>query len=415
VAVGGTNAGTLTVLLADYPSIADLAAFINSNDGYTCTPGTAVLGSLPSTALDQVTSLGCCSTWEALTPGRIKVDAYKFFTALRDNGFLTELSAQATSGLPQPSVGVSFLSGGAKGATSDANIAAAFDALKMVRGNFLVPLFSRDATGDIADGQTDTSSTYTIEAVHANARAHVLQMSTLKKRRNRQAFLSLRGALSDVKSASGELASFRCSLAFQDVRDRSIAGSVAQFQPWMNSVKAAGMQAAGFYRAIFNKGIAISGALQAAGDFNDQDDDAVELALEAGLLIIARPPTGGFKYVSDQTTYGRDNNFVYNSIQAVYVADIISLTTAQIMEQAFVGQSLADVSAAQALSVLDAIMDNMRRLKLIAFSDDAPKGYKNPVIKINGPAMVVSAEVKAATALYFIPITFSITQIQQSA
>jgi hypothetical protein len=85
------------------------------------------------------------------------------------------------------------------------------------------------------------------------------------------------------------------------------------------------------------------------------------------------------------------------------------------MEQAFVGQSLADVSAAQALSVLDAIMDNMRRLKLIAFSDDAPKGYKNPIIKINGPAMVVSAEVKAATALYFIPITFSITQIQQSA
>jgi hypothetical protein len=413
---GGDSASLspIVVTLADWPAIADLAAYINSLGGFTCAAGSAVLGSQPSTALDQGV-FGICSTFDGLTPGRIKMDAYKFFTSVRDNAFLTELAAQATSGLPQPTTGVSFLSGGAKGATSDANIAAAFDALKMVRGNFLVPLFSRDATADVADGLTETASAYTIEAVNSNARAHVLQMSTLKKRRNRQAFLSFRGALTDVKSASGELASFRCSLAFQDVRDRSVAGSVAQFQPWMNAVKAAGMQAAGFYRAIFNKGIAISGALQAAGDFNDQDDDAVELALEAGLLIVARPPTGGFKYVSDQTTYGRDNNFVYNSIQAVYVADIISLTTAQIMEQAFVGQSLADVSAAQALSVLDAIMDNMRRLKLIAFSDDAPKGYKNPIIKINGPAMVVSAEVKAATALYFIPITFSITQIQQSA
>jgi hypothetical protein len=411
---GGDSAGTITATLADFPTISDLAAYINSVDGFTCTPGSAVLGSQPSTSLDQGT-FGICSTFEALTPGRIKMDAYKFFTTVRDNGFLTELDKRAAAGLPAPTAGVSFLSGGAKGATTDADIAAALDALKLVRGNFVVPLFSRDAADDIADGQTDTSSTYTIEAVHSNARAHVLQMSTLKKRRNRQAFLSLRGTLDAAKAASGELASFRCSLAFQDVRDRSIAGTVVQFQPWMNAVKAACMQAAGFYRAIFNKGIAISGALQASGDFNDQDDDAVEQALEAGLLIIQRPAIGGFKYVSDQTTYGRDNNFVYNSIQAVYVSDVIALTTAQVMEQMFVGQSLADVTAAQALSVLDSIMENLKRLKLIAFSDDAPKGYKNPAIKITGPAMVVSAEVKAATALYFIPITFSITQIVQSA
>lgn len=413
VTVGGASAGTIERDLADYPTLADLAANLNSIPGFTAAPGTAVIGSSPSTSLDQGV-FHIASTFGG-TPGRIKQDAYKFFISMRDQAVLTQLDKQASSGLPAPTAGVSFLSGGAKGSTSDAQIAAALDALKLVRGNFVVPLFSRDAADDIADGQTDTSSSYTIEAVNANTLAHVLQMSTLKKRRNRQAFLSLRGTLEAAKQMSGELASFRCSLAFQDVRDVSIAGSVAQFQPWMNAVKAAGMQAAGFYRAIFNKGINISGALQAAGDFNDQDDDAVELALEAGLLIVARPPTGGFRYVSDQTTYGRDNNFVYNSIQAVYVADIISLTTAQVMEQMFVGQSLADISAPQALSVLDSIMENLKRLKLIAFSDDAPKGYKNPIIKISGPAMVVSAEVKAATALYFIPITFSITQIQQSA
>jgi len=411
--VGGSSPGTLVASLTDFVSIADLAAYIDSFAGFTCEPGTAVLGSQPSTTLDRGT-FGICSTWGD-TPGRIKQDAYKFFTTLRDNGLLTQLDKQATAGLPAPTASVAFLTGGAKGATTDAIIQAALDALKMVRGNFLVPLFSRDAVDDIADNKTDPSSTYTIAAVHAASRSHVLQMSTLKKRRHRQAFLSQRSTFETVKTTSANLASSRCSLSFQDVRDLGTNGSVTQFQPWMNAVKAAAMQAAGFYKAIFNKGINISGALQAAGDFNDQDDDKVEQGLDAGLLIIQRPMSGGFKYVSDQTTYGKDNNFVFNSIQAMYVSDTIALTTAQLMEQAFVGQSLADISASLALGTLEGIMENLKRLKLIAFSDDAPKGFKNVVIKITGPAMVVSLEVKAATALYFIPITFQISQVTQSA
>lgn len=412
--VGGSSPGTLTLSLSDFKSIADLASRIGTVAGFTAAPGTAVLGSQASTTLDQGT-FGIASTFSGATPGRIKQDAYKFFTTLAANGSLTMLDKQATTGLPAPTAAVQFLVGGTRGATTDAIFSAALDALKMARGNFLVPLFSRDAVSDIADNLTDPSSTYTIAAVHASSRSHVLQMSTLKKRRNRQAFLSKRGTFTDDKNASANLASFRCSLSFQDVKDIGTDGSVDQFQPWMNAVKAAGMQAAGFYKSIFNKGINISGALQAQGDFNDQDDDAVEAALDAGLLIVRRSQGGDFRFVSDQTTYGKDNNFVYNSIQAVYTADVIALTTAQLMEAAFVGQSLADVSASLALSTLEGIMENLRRLKLVTFSDDAPKGFKNAVIRITGPAMVVSVEVKEATSLYFIPITFQITQVQQSA
>jgi hypothetical protein len=39
----------------------------------------------------------------------------------------------------------------------------------------------------------------------------------------------------------------------------------------------------------------------------------------AGLLIAQEGAHGGFTWVSDQTTYAKDNNFVYNSVQAVYV------------------------------------------------------------------------------------------------
>jgi hypothetical protein len=42
----------------------------------------------------------------------------------------------------------------------------------------VVPLFSRDAAADIADGLTDSASSYTIANVQAYAKTHCLKMST---------------------------------------------------------------------------------------------------------------------------------------------------------------------------------------------------------------------------------------------
>jgi hypothetical protein len=411
--VGGAGAGLspLTITLADFPTISDLATYIGSLAGFTCAPGSAVLGSQPSNSLDKGTFE--FASEHGGTPGRIKQDAYRIFNNIQNNGVLAQLVAQPVAG--QPAVqALSFLSGGGLGATTDAIYLAAMDALKLVRGNFVVPLFSRDATDDIADGLTSSASTYTIAGVHAASLAHVLQMRTLKARRNRQAFLSFRGKFADAQTASGTLGTAYCSMSFQDVKDLGPNG-VKQFQPWDNAIKAAAGQAAAFYRPIFNKILNISGALQAAGDFNDQDDSKMEDALTSGLLPIRRDETGSFHFASDQTTYGKDNNFVFNSIQAVYVADVIALTTAQRMEKAFVGQSIADISASLALSTLEAIMGDLQRLKLISASDDAPKGFKNAKVQIKGPAMVVDVEVKLAGAIYFIPIRFAISQVQQSA
>jgi hypothetical protein len=239
-------------------------------------------------------------------------------------------------------------------------------------------------------------------------------MSTFKRKRNRLAVLSIRSSFTTDKNTAGNIASARCAMTYQDVKD-SGANGIVQFQPWMGAVKAASMQAAGFYRPIVRKVINISGALQAAGDFNDQNDSNMEAALEAGLLPIRQSETGGFFWVSDQTTYGKDNNFVYNSLGAMYNADIIALTASSRMEQAFVGQSIADVSASMALTTLENILEDFKRLKLISPSDDAPKGFKNAAIKIVGPAMYVNVEVKLAGALYFIVLNFLVSQVTQAA
>jgi hypothetical protein len=163
------------------------------------------------------------------------------------------------------------------------------------------------------------------------------------------------------------------------------------------------------------KGINTSGVLSTDSSFDADSDSQVEEALLDGLLPARKRENGGFAWVSDQTTYAVDSNFVYNSIQAVYAADLVTLTTAQRMERAFVGQSLADVSAASAAGVFAAIMADLKRFKLLASSDDAPAGFKNARFKIQGNVLFVEAEIKIANAIAFVPISFAISEVQQSA
>jgi hypothetical protein len=423
--VGGAGAN-LNLTLSNFATINDLAAYINVQTGYSCAAGSALVGQFSSLAIDEVVAANIGSSNGALV-GRIKKDAAQFYTKVSQLSNTVQLGTGTTAtvpglGVPAPTTSPVFLSGGAKGGTTNAQIVGAIDALQRVRGNFLVPLFSRDALADIADPLgpfTEATSTYTIDSINAYAKSHVILMSTLKRRRNRQAFLSKKDTFLAAQVASSNIANYRCSFYFQDVKTVNSVGNLVQSQPWMAATLAACMQAAGFYKLIVNKGINCSAALQAGAtpaDFSDQDMTMVENALLAGLNPIEQAETGGYRWVSDQTTYGVDNNFVFNSIQAVYVADVIALTCAKRMQDKFKGKNIADISAAMAVSFMQGIMSDFLRLKLIAPSDDgAPGGFKNLKVQISGSALIVSCEVKLATGIYFIPISFLVSAVQQAA
>lgn len=417
--VTGGSGANLSLDLADYPTLADLASYIASQTGYTCSVGTAVLGTLPPTALDDLSAVGICSTWGAAN-GRCKIDAFRLFDKISKESVLLQLQnadgdvEQASAGLPAP-VSRTYLAGGTKGGTTGANFVAALTALEQIGCNFIVPLFSRDAADDIADGLTDSSSTYEIDAMHLALRTHVMDMSKIKKSRNRQGFASIQTTFADAREKAANLASFRVAMTFQDVRTLASDGTLKQFQPWASAALAAAMQAAGFYRPIVRKKCNISGALQAAGDFDDRNDTQVENALLSGLLPLRRDDAGGVFWVSDQNTNVGSPNPMLNSVQSIYVADQISANLRIALDEAFVGESLADVPAALIASKVDAKMGDFRRLKLITASDDAPKGYKNLSVKISGPSARVKVEVKSATGLYFIPIDLLFSQVTQSA
>lgn len=414
-AVVGGSGTALTLNLSDYATIADLSAYIAAQPGYVSSVALTSMGQKSPTSLDRVTAN--IATTFGVGAGRIKMDAQDMFDAIVNGSSVIQLgdpTARATAGLPG-AASTTFLGLGAKGGSLTSDFSAGLDALNKVSCNFVVTLVSNDAATDIADNLTESTSLYVASEVNLALRTHILNASKLKARRPRQGFASLRGTFSAAKDAAQNLASARVSVNFQDIKVSNAQGTVVQFRPWMGAALTAGMQAAGFYRPIFHKFLNISGALQAAADFSDKDNTQLEDALLAGLVIIQKHPSGGYMIVSDQTSYSRDDNFVYNSIQAMYVADTIAQTAARRMEDAFVGQSVADITASSALTFLESIFADFRRLKLISVSDDAPLGFRNAKVTISGPAMIVEAEVKLAGAIYFIPLSFLVSAVTQVA
>lgn len=404
--------GNLNVKLDGFKSIRDLVDYLNSQPGYSAAPGSASVAQLAPTILDSC-AVDIGGAFAGSMPGRVKTDAWAV-SKIGEAARLVEMGAISAAGLPEPQP-MFFLSGGAKGATTNETIAKALQAAERLRANFVVPLFARDATEDIVDGMTDPDSSYDMASIAAGLRSHVLACSQIKRRRNRQGFLGYRAAFNEQKSLAADLSHYRIRCEILDALVVDASGTARQFAPWMTATLMAAGQAAAFYQGMTNKTINASGFVHGVGDFDPEDDSMVEDALVNGLGVVRRHPTGGWRWVSDQTTYGADSNFVYNSVQAVYVADLIALTIAQRMENAFLGASLADVSAGIALGYLKGILDDLKRLKLIAASDDAPTGYKNARIVIQGPAMFVQVEVKEATNLYWIPINTYISQVTQAA
>ena len=344
------SSANLSIVLSQYTTIGQLAAFINAQPGYSATASPSAI-QLPTSALDQVTAVGIASMNNA-QPGRIKDSLYAFQQQMNTSTALA-FTSTATAGLPTPAP-LAYLADGTKGATSAADIVNAIAQMAGIQANIIVPLFSQDATEDILLGLTDPASTYTIAAINAATKNHCIEFSTPKLARNRIAILSYwdntQNTYANAKAAAQGLASYRCSLACQCPTQVNSQGVITTFMPWYNAVVAAGMQAGGFYKSICNKLANVISFKDPAGYDSGSPGD-VEDALLAGLLVMEKSAAGE-SWVSDQTTYGFDTNFVYNSIQAVYASDLIALDMGASFKAAFVGKSLADISAATGLSYL---------------------------------------------------------------
>lgn len=409
--VGGSGAN-LNITLASYKTLNDLAAFINAQTGYSCAVGNALFGQLAPSALDRVSAVGIAAGISGDKTGRIKKDS-KEVQDFFDTSVLVGLTRTLFVGLPTTTTSKVFLSGGAVGGTTAASVQAGFDALQKVRVNSVVPLFSRDASTDILDSLTDTSSTYTVDAVHAALRTHLLLMSNTKNRSERNGYASFKGTYVDSKSKANGLANERVSMCIQDVKMLKTDGTLAFVQPWGLACLAAGMQAgAPVGEPMTHKSINISGITHTEFDPETQGDDAIQ----SGILYVEQPQSGGFRIKLGNTTYGRDSNFVFNRISVLYAADTYAYSLRQSLDAAFVGVSSA---TATPTSVKNAVVQFSQAAKdaglIVGDDTNEGLGFKNLVVKLNGNVMTVDITITPAQGIDFILPSIVLDNIRATA
>lgn len=405
---------------ADYRTLRQLADAINLYPGWSA----ALVGSLANQmtldVLDLVTTGAFGST--GTKPARLKRDAYdvaEFFS----QSSMVEIVNQATAGLPAASA-ETFLTGGAKGATLAADIVDALSKFEKFHVNFVLPLFARDATEDIADGLTDASSTYTIDGIHQAVKNHISLMRSTKKRSERQAVVAFKDTWENCKAQAAEIAEAAMQLVVQDIRQVDSQGTIRWFQPWALAALVTGMRCGGTIGLPLTFKFAnCSGIRQTAQPMITPEADIImdfdpdtqyEDGIISGITFLEAPTTGGFRIVVDNTTYGVDNNWVYNRAHVIYAANIIAYNFRNTMEARYVGVKNT-VRAAEVKSTAESVLNTFLAQGITVSTGDAPNGYKDLSVRIEGNTIYITVTVKLVEGVDFVLSEITIQRATQSA
>lgn len=435
IVTGGAGAN-LSIQFKNFPTIADLASYINTRPGYSAAVaspeyGTKAPGSYKAGVagyLDKVSGLGICTTFGG-QPGRIKADAREYFQAVQGTvlvqlGATTAANVPAAAGLPDVASG--FLAGGAKGGTTAAQFQAAIDAARGLNFNFGCLLIAQNATADIADGETESSSTYVLEDVVAYARAQAEALSTQFERKFRQYFAGVMGSYRTVQRplCVRQSTKGRLSLCLLDTTALGPDATSRLYQPWYQAVLAAAMQAAAFTAGIVHREPRQSGVSHRVGDFDPNNRGDVEGALDSGFLVLSRGPAnptaigsqGRWTWVSDQTCYVRDNSFYANSIQAIFLGDLLQMSVALGLEDGIVGDNSADADAPLVKKATEKLLGDALKARILTADDESPRGFGSVTVAQDGPTYTIDVDkVKLNTLIYFAAINFTVSPVVRRA
>ena len=391
---GASVAMPLNVDLKNFSSVKQLADYLNAMPGYSASVASAKMGSKPLSVLDQVQSVGIKTAAYA-----IKMDASEVAEFFAKSSLVKQESAPK-AGLPGV-MAKKFLAGGSKGSTSNAAIQDALDNLLKRRVNFIVPLFSRDASADAADQLTEAGSTYDIDTVLSATRAHVNQASTVRGRKERQAFCGFKGTYEASAEKSSYLSSSRVQLHFMDVDVySSTADSNVLKQPHMSAVLSAAMKAAApVGEPNTYKQPAIFGYSHSEFDPETQ----AEKAIRDNMCFPERAPEGGFRFVLDNSTYSQTANaWIYNRPSVQYAADTAAYAI-RLNSEAFVGRRNSDVSIESVKNLLVEVFNSLRSSGIIVGDQPSKgKGYKDLSVKIEGSIVHISVTLVLVEGLEFV-------------
>lgn len=417
----GATPASITFNFADYPLIGNLVDAINDLSGWTASSPSSVRTE-PSDSLDEIAATGAMSDIASGTPCRVKRDAQAIADFMASSA-LVEISSQAGLGLPDAE-GRSNLTGGTRGATASSDFDAGLSAALAKDLNCILVCISQDASDDITAGLTDPSSTYDIETVHAMLDTHLRLRGSIKNRKEAQGVVGYRKqAKKDCFEQAAKLGSELVQLCMEDTLVVDSANALNWKQPHIMGAMVAGMRMGSeigeplTHKFLNCQGMghyvnASTGAVQ--GDYDPQVD--YDDAIDAGVTS-SEPAAGSFRLMLDNTTYGADENFVFNRGSVVEAAQYIAKTIRADAEAAFVGRKNSVVTASSIKNRIRAKLVELFNGKITSPSEDAPQGFVEDtfIVTVVGNTAEVQVEVKPVQGLDFVFITFTLGETRQTA
>lgn len=411
------GSANLSITLSAY-TMAELADYINQQVGYSAT--------LIATATGPVTE---AKELDSVTSANIKAAAISYYRLqhelldlINDNSVYCEASLAAT-----PVEGVlahvtdSFLSGGARGKSSSSDFTAGLTKALGKDVNAIVMAISQDAASDIAIGATDAASDYDVSTVQTALDTHLRLRGTIKNGKEAQGYVGFRDAdKADVFTQSAALGSELIQLAFQDVKIVDVNANEVWKQPHVLASMIAGMRLGSeigepltykYIKAVDVKHFVDLTTGVESGDFDPIVD--YDEAIIGGATFV-EPVSGGFRVVVDNTTYGKDDSFIWNRGSVIEAAFYVAKSSRVLMDTLFIGQKAAggaDTSIAASLKTV--LRNHLRDLKgdnILGYSDDAPDGFVEDTfsVRVEGNTAYISVEIKPIQGLDFILIDFTV-------
>lgn len=406
---------------ANYSTVLQLVNAMNLIPGWSCAVSSTLYNSLPVSVLDLAT-VGAKALDASDRPARIKKDAQEVAEFFADSQ-IADIVSQAKTGLMAASAEAA-LTGGVLGGTSTASIVAALTAFQEIRVNSVVPLFSRDASADIADNLTDAASNYTLLGIHQAIKTHCALMSTTKNRSERQGYLSMKASFADSLDRAALLADARLQLCIQDIRNIDAQGTIKWFQPWAQSAMVAGARAGSpVGTPLTFKYFNATGIRHTAQAMSTPEEDIVmdfnpnakfEQAIKGGITFFEAPQAGGIRMVVDNTTYQKDGNWVLNRGNVLYASDVLAFDFRNQMENIYIGAKNT-VKASEVKSVAASILSTYLAQGITVATADAPNGYKKIDVSINGNVINIAVIVVLVEGIDFVLADITITRVQSQA
>jgi hypothetical protein len=380
-----TSVGGISLALADYATIGELAAYINAQTGFTCTPVAGQENASPL-ELDAVTGQDIYTA-----PYTTRSDLQAMADMINSASVLVSASvvnAAVDRQVVANMAAAEFLTGAVEGAYTGTEWSAALTMLESEDVQFV-------------------STPSTDAAVHATIKTHCALMSNVSNRRERQFLLgapwktssSVGTEIALAVSAAQSLNSFNGMYVFNGGRARNVDGVITNYPA--------------SYAACMLMGIACASAINNPLTFKDlnfidlewnMSESQVESALKEGVAVVNYAPTGVPRLVRQFNTY-QTNDLKYNEFSSVREMFFASRDLRNFLEARYVGKPGTSVVGGALRASVEGRLALYERIGIFIRNPAEGRSWWNVVINMSGDTVLVDYDAYITLPVNFIFVT----------